>query len=148
MSDTRFLVALTAALVKASQDDPPKVAVFTEAMDKVLPVFDHLGTYVVQAGRAPVLSAIVQPLLNVYRLCFDICEKRYACEGALQPALCSLCSIMMRCGIAVLVSGGRCMVMRAAKYFVSSECLCVIFRVDLSISGMPASAERLTERSH
>jgi hypothetical protein len=42
-ADEKFLTALTAALVDVAKDDPPKTAVFTHAMDKVLPVFEHMG---------------------------------------------------------------------------------------------------------
>jgi hypothetical protein len=44
MSADRFLVRLSNALVKASQNEPPRTADFALAMDEVLPVFDHLGT--------------------------------------------------------------------------------------------------------
>lgn len=41
--DDKFLTALTQALVAASQSDPPLTPEFTNAVDKVLPVFEHLG---------------------------------------------------------------------------------------------------------
>lgn len=40
----KYLGALTASLVTAAKDDPPSTKSFTMAMEKVLPVFDHMGT--------------------------------------------------------------------------------------------------------
>ena len=43
-AEDRFLPTLTQALLDVAKDDPPNTAAFTQAMDKVLPVFDHMGT--------------------------------------------------------------------------------------------------------
>ena len=44
MSANRFLAKLTEALVAAAEHDPPKTDAFALAMDRIVPVFDHLGT--------------------------------------------------------------------------------------------------------
>lgn len=46
MGTERFLEKLTEALIIAAEYDPPKTDTFASAMDCVVPVFDHLGTFI------------------------------------------------------------------------------------------------------
>lgn len=45
MGAERFLAKLTEALIRAAEYDPPKTDAFASAMDCIVPVFDHLGTF-------------------------------------------------------------------------------------------------------
>lgn len=73
MSADRFLAKLTEALIAASEHDPPKTEEFAAAMDRIVPVFDHLGM--------AVLSSIFQQL-QLDHQCRSSCRDRVAvCEN-------------------------------------------------------------------